>query len=515
MGAVSLDRTPQGGGHWQAAEGEAAQKELNVRAVVGALNVGVGASQLEKLLAAMDIPTLNGDTFADVQRFVLPALEGEGDASQKEALAEERRLAYEAGVTPREDERFDIPVSFDAQWMKPGKAMNAPDGYGSAFGGRTKKCIMTTYRSNMGPLKNHIGSSGAMEPAMGAECVVRLGSEDTGVVVGALCLDLDAKTPKAVREAVEKKGGLPVPTKLHDPNHFVKAVGKRLIGVKAKVKMTNVMPPVTQRRLKEEVALAVHQNRGSLGSKVKMKAAINNVLAHAYNDHSACRSHFRCPCAPNERGVILRSKSTYKDGLWLDEAGGKQGGEKLRGLLETEWKAITPDAHMDALSHDYDTQVCESMNSLHIALHPKRRDMSRSCIGRAIHKLTSARYNNGVLRTVRGVLSRVGITLGRVGEITLAKHDHKREVTAKRKASVEGKGKRKAARKRRVQRDDKSAGELGYGAGVGLVESEEEGEEGEEEGEREPPAARVSCARKCGLCGQPGHNRVTCPQRAM
>ena len=401
--------------------------------------------------------------------------------------------------------------------MKPGKAMNAPDGYGSAFGGRTKKCIMTSYRSKVGPLKNHMGSSGAMEPAMGAECVVRLGSEETGVVVGALCLDLDAKTPKAVREAVEAKGGLPVPTKLHDPNHFVKAVGKRLIGVKAKVKMTNVMPPATQRRLKEEVALAVHQHRGSRGGKAQMKGAINNVLSHAFNDHSACRSHFRCPCAPNDQGVILRTKSTYKDGLWLDAAGGKEGGEKLRGLLDGEWKAITTDAHLDALAHDYDTQICESMNSLHIALHPKRRDMSRSCMGRAIHKLTSARFNDGVLRTVRGVLSHVGITLGRVGEITLAKHDHTRELVAKRKASVQGKGKRKAARQRRLQRDDKhGAGELGYAAGVGLEESEKEGgEEAAEEAEREPPAARVSGARKCGLCGEPGHNRATCPQRPV
>eukprot|EP00966_Prymnesium_polylepis_P321215 7377520-Prymnesium_polylepis.1 len=171
---------------------------------------------------------------------------------------------------------------------------------------------------------------------------------------------------------------------------------------------------------------------------------------------------------------------------------------------------------MQSLCHDYATQVCESINSLHIALHPKRRDLSRTGAGRAIHKLTSARFNDGVLSATRGVLGRLGLRLGRVGEITLAKHDHAREVKHEFKSSLHGKGKRKAAKKRRTVRDDKDGAELGYAAGVSLTdggevdaEGGEESEEGEGEKEAPPPAKPQ---RKCGICRGGGHNRKTCPR---
>ena len=42
---------------------------------------------------------------------------------------------------PRCDGRIGIPLSFDTQWLKPGKAFNAPDGYGVGVGGRTGKVM--------------------------------------------------------------------------------------------------------------------------------------------------------------------------------------------------------------------------------------------------------------------------------------------------------------------------------------------------------------------------------------
>lgn len=89
---------------------------------------------------------------------------------------------------------------------------------------------------------------------MGAEIVADLGTGSTGVVVESLCLDLDAKTPRVVRlRCIECD--LPEPKNLHDPNHFIKAFKGRLVEIKKAVKATNVLPPATQLRLAEEVAL--------------------------------------------------------------------------------------------------------------------------------------------------------------------------------------------------------------------------------------------------------------------
>ena len=50
------------------------------------------------------------------------------------------------------------------------------------------------------------------------------------------------------------------PIILYDPNHFVKALQKRLIDMKKKLKMKNVLPAETQVRLIEQVAMALHQH---------------------------------------------------------------------------------------------------------------------------------------------------------------------------------------------------------------------------------------------------------------
>ncbi|KAL1495964.1 hypothetical protein AB1Y20_014605 [Prymnesium parvum] len=213
---------------------------------------------------------------------MVPHVEACARVSHSRALADERALALTAGELMDVRRRVPIPIAFDAQWMKPGKAMNAPDGYGVVIGGRTGKCIMSAYRTKVGELKNHSGSSGSMEPSMGAEVVVRLGSEPTEVYVKQLCMDLDSKTPKAVAEAVcaqrVQHPSLQIPQKLHDPNHFIKALRKRLMKVKKLLHTNNVLPPATQKQLGDEVAMAVHQHRGSRVGIDHLRAAIWNVL---------------------------------------------------------------------------------------------------------------------------------------------------------------------------------------------------------------------------------------------
>lgn len=503
-------------------------QELNLRHALGCVVSGMGEKSGYRYLGVLGHPSLDDRAYDRAMARLVPALEAAGDESCRRWLEHERMQAIMDRMQPRGDGRVGIPVSFDTQWLKPGKAFNAPDGYGVGVGGRTGKVIMTAYRTKVGTLHNHTGSSGSMEPAMGAEIVKALGTGHTGVYVEALCLDLDAKTPKAVAEAC-KEADLPTPRKLHDPNHYIKAVKGRFVEVKKAVKMNKVFPPETQLRLAQEIALALHQKRQK--GRSTLRGAISVVFKHAFNDHSECRGYFKCPCAPPNP---TRTRSTYnKEGLWLDTAGGPAGGAKLRPLLEEVRDKITSDASMDALTHSYNTQWCEAVNSLHVSMHPKRRDLSKGRLGRAIHKFTAARYNDGVQTAVSNVLKHLGIEPGDVTSIILAKDDAKRRRHAALKASIRGKGKRKAVKQRRSERDKKASdreGEPSYTANTLFDEMSEDGacsdvddnlpaasNESDEPGSSADHAAQPPCRssgpRKCGFCKQTGHNVKTCPAK--
>jgi antitoxin component of RelBE/YafQ-DinJ toxin-antitoxin module len=502
-------------------QGSARLAETNVRMTLAAAQIGLGGTALERFCGVLNLPSLDSHAFDRMGKRLAKHMEAAGDESQTRAAVAERVAAHEAGIAPNEDGRIPIPIGFDAQWLKPGKAFNAPDGYGAAIGGRTGMCVKTCYRTKVGELKNHDGSSGSMEPAMGAEAVRALGTDSTGVVVGSLCLDLDAKTPKAVREECARDPPLPTPKGFHDPNHFVKTVKGRLIDIKSKVKIANVLPPETQVQIAAEVAMAVHQHN-SKGDPEHLREAIMNVKRHAFNDHSRCREFFNCPCAKDGDKEPTRTESSYKGGLWLDEAGKREAEKKglnvkdtLLPLMDSAWDAITTPAHMSALCHDYNTQVCEAMNGLHASMHPKRRDLSRGVMGRAIHKLCSARFNDGVCESTKAVLSRMGIPLGQVATIILEKEDQHRRLAAARKNTIHGKSLRKKAKAARKKRDAPTAGEGGasYGANSAMDDVPLGAEEaGEVAGDEPPVAARAQ--RKCGLCGMPGHTRRTCSQAA-
>ena len=86
----------------------------------------------------------------------------------KRQLEQERLLAWRflregsdsIDGMPEPDESVEIKVSADMQWLKPGRAHNAPNGYAVAMGSRTRKVVAAEYRTKVGVLKNHTGSSG-------------------------------------------------------------------------------------------------------------------------------------------------------------------------------------------------------------------------------------------------------------------------------------------------------------------------------------------------------------------
>lgn len=499
------------------------QYEANVRAIVAAMQAGISQPQLEKFMGIMELPSLGDKAFNNVYAWVYPRCQDACIKSQERALELEKALAKEAGAKEDDEGRIPIPISFDCQWMKPGIAHNAPDGYGVAMGCNSGKCIMTAYRSKDGPLQNHVGPSGNMEPDMGAEIVCRLGdvANGYGVVVSSLCLDLDAKTPAVVAEAA-RKANLPVPRREHDPNHFLKALRKRFIDVKSKVGAKGVFMTADQDHLRSEVSKAIGQHRGT----PKLRDAIMNVLSHAFNEHQNCRLYFSCPCAPDEHGIVSRPESKFKGGRWLNEVGDATIVQSLREHLTASFNAVTTQAHMDALGHTHNTQICEAVNSLHISLHAKRRNLSRSTMGYLLHVLTAARYNDGLDKSTEDVLAACGISKGHVSCLVLQKFDQKRKRIGMWKKSIHGKGKRKKAKNNRaMSKDLKGRDATAYCTGIGLdIDSDRQEQEVHLRHSNLTPSAEVvpqhkskasgaRGPRKCTICNTFGHDRRVCTQK--
>ncbi|KAL1519053.1 hypothetical protein AB1Y20_003321 [Prymnesium parvum] len=117
-------------------------RDLNIRAVIGSMQVGLGQGQLEKLFGILDLPSLNKDTFEHCYtRHVRQAVEDSCKESLRQALEQERVLTLKRGVAPSEKGEVPVSIAYDAQWMKPGKAMNSAEGYGEAIGSLSRKSI--------------------------------------------------------------------------------------------------------------------------------------------------------------------------------------------------------------------------------------------------------------------------------------------------------------------------------------------------------------------------------------
>ena len=451
--------------------------EINLRAYTGVSRVGLGLSGLNRFLAICNLPTLSKNCYEMAGRVMKPAMIAAGEASERTAAAEERTLTYEATGGELDGEgRVLIGISFDTAWPKRGRGFNSQEGFGTAIGFRTGKVVTGLRRSKQCSRckpgqpcglptcnANHVGSSGAMEPAMAVEAVERLTTEEMGVC--ELCTDLDSKIMAALTTA-----GIEVEQRI-DPNHLVKAAkAKMLPEAKKQVGQRGVLSQAVMVKLGEELAMALNQHRGC-GDAEKLAGALENVIDHAFGRHDNCLKFFECPCALGKR-----EGSTYnRNGDWLDALGGPQ----LEAVLRREWKArMTGDDKLKRLLHKWSTQRNEAYNHMHITLHPKWMHLARSDTGLARQKFANAIWNDGDLASTAAVLQKAGI--GEAGVLTergLRAFDNERRQRGKRASTKRGKGLRKKQRKGRTARDKAQHGQAGaYGAGVGLdSDSDEEG----------------------------------------
>ena len=452
--------------------------EVNSRAYLGATNAGLGYAGATRMLGALDLHVPSKRCWYRMGTEVKAAMIAVGTASERKALLEERRLSFEASGGQLDDKgHVGLAISFDGAWQKPGQARNSQEGYSAAIGVRSGKVVASARRSKQcrhckpgAPCEradcnaNHVGASGAMEPAMGAELVDKLNADQAAVFVSDLVTDLDSKIHKAV-EAACAASGEAVPQQRSDPNHAIKAAKKTMMPEAKKQAATR--GALTQKAvdvLMKDLAAALNQHRGK-GDPKKLTGALLNVIDHAYGRHGNCLNFFDCPCARGRRWGSAYDPSR-RDGL-----AALPSAEKAEAALREEWrKRLTSDAKLTRLLHGWSTQRNEAFNSLKISLHPKRMHLAIGDAGLARLMLAVARFNGSSLGACEEVLEHLGAaSIGVHAKRALGSLDQQRAYNAKHEREPENKGKRREARKRRKARDRMKPGQQGaYGAGVGL-----------------------------------------------
>lgn len=160
--------------------------DINSRAVLGSLHIGVGQTQLNNFLATLNVPTMNSQLFKMREREIGNSIEKVAKASCDVYLEQEKENAEKSNNQGEVDSMPGIAVSYDMGWTKRGKGHNSLTGHGASMGLKTgkvlsyatrcKACRVCESSKKSGKVakthncrKNHVGSSKSMERDVAVE----------------------------------------------------------------------------------------------------------------------------------------------------------------------------------------------------------------------------------------------------------------------------------------------------------------------------------------------------------
>ncbi|XP_052067585.1 uncharacterized protein LOC127706898 isoform X2 [Mytilus californianus] len=274
----------------------------------GMIHAGIGETQLNNLLAAMNIHCINPKTLKEREMEIGEVLESNAEASEKNFLLEE---AIEA-ITLDEDsqQQKGINASTDTCWQKKGsgRAYNSLSGVASLIGQKTGKVLHHTMRSGdcrvctianrKGEVprkhkctKNWTGSAKAMEPDMVVQMIRDLNEQN--VPISELAGDDDST---GYNRAMKEMPDLQM-VKTSDRNHVTKNIVNKLYSLKPKHKELSVM---VINAITRNFAYMLDQNKGNqAGIENGLRASID----HIFGEHAHCMQSW---CG------YLKDKSTYK-----------------------------------------------------------------------------------------------------------------------------------------------------------------------------------------------------------
>ena len=351
------------------------------------LHSGLGETHVTKFLAALEIPALQHNALKSREREIAKHIEQHARISCDKSMNEEIAFSstsnddIETSVedsVPTNDRPLDsstpvsIGIKYDMGWQKrsSGKKYDSLSGVGVVIGAksgkvldygvRCKDCRVCSYSSRKGESvpahdchKNFEGSSKSMEPDVAGEIVSRMESTKP-VRVDTLIMDDDSTTVSRVRRELNHNV-----TKLSDISHVKCHLRSSLYKLQAKHKV--LTSSVIRYLVEKCFAYALLQNKGNVDG---VRSALNNIVPHAFGDHSACGKW----CKYNENPHAYTHK-------YLPNGKHLQGPD-LRNDLVAVFQPLAENA--DKIASCSSTSQCESFNNMVAAKAPKSRHLSSS-----------------------------------------------------------------------------------------------------------------------------------------
>lgn len=341
--------------------------DVNTAAVAGAVSVGIGYSQLEEILAALDLPMMTEPVYQKRHNTVSDTWDKALIKSMNEAAEEEKKIALENGSVNKDGIPI-IDVVVDGCWSKRSykKNYSALSGAAAIIGRQTKKILFLGIKNkyccicaqdlhkNRNPrvhqcFKNFTGSSTAMESTIIVEGF-KLSLEMYGLIYGRLISDGDSSTyakilearpyPQFTVEKVECRNHLlrnlcnKIDSLISDtkyPIRFRKLITKkRIMTIRAAIRKCSKKYHDSS----ENIDFCTHQ----------LFEDIQAVHLHAFNNHTKCKSYF-CNSPQSEENIPL---DFFTSALW----------QRICYYINS----IA--GHSRSLVHDVDSNVVESFHSI-------------------------------------------------------------------------------------------------------------------------------------------------------
>ena len=549
---------------------------INVLFVLGFLSCGDGGKEAARILGLMGLPndtTMETKSFPVIEERIGPTVRQLTDELLLENLTEEVRRSMIASPDYDDNDFFlwkqaianpafelgrakypKLIVSTDMGWQQRGSGWRSPSGHAFLVGALTRKPLFKCIKSKtcgicdkihgvaQGPVKqhicvkNHFGSSGAMEPAAVLE-MVTAAFDSFFCVMETIVVDDDASTkavlawsnadykinnntdqvPQVPITRGKNKGQLqdrpdgygrlpgniPEPTFAADPNHRKKLLTGELRKFAEKVvKERYTMTKMDASRIGKNYGYMIR----SLARmpKAAHQDASKAVLYHHFDEHKYCGAWCRRKDASAED---RKDSERYYRCL-------KKDAKLFTVLEELIERFVTPEA-LEDLCHGMDTQVNESLNNTIAWFAPKNKSYcsslsltNRICIALGINSV-------GFIAYYRRLLMKLGIRLTPDVEHFLRVKDRSRSVrlakaktTKQKKRRIQAKMKilkteTATAQKERSKRDGTYRSGRSMAAGSSGAFTEEELLLG---GRRSKNSNKnIVCAH----CGKTGHSRRT------
>lgn len=387
--------------------------DINTAAVAGAVSVGIGYSQLEEFLSALDLPVMTEPVYQKRHNIVSDTFDKALVKSMNEAAEEEKNIALEKGHVSKDGIPI-IDVVVDGCWSKRSyrKNYSALSGAAAIIGRETKKILFLGIKNkycsicaqdqnkNQNPrvhqcFKNFTGSSTTMESTIIVEGF-KSSVEMYGLIYGRFISDGDSSTYAKILEA------RPYPQftveKVECRNHLLRNLCNKMENLIADTKYPiRFRKFVTKKRImaiRSTIRKCSKQYNNSSEDidyrTQKIFEDIQTVHLHAFDNHTKCKSYF-CNSSQTEGNI---PQDFFTSALW----------QKICYYINN----IA--GHSRSLVHDVDSNIVESFHSVVAKFvggkrvnYSCRRGYQTRCSASAVNFNTKRKPMSILYKTIVGV----------------------------------------------------------------------------------------------------------------